>query len=101
MGKLKEIAMPTKTQLTIRIEKQWIDYARRYAAEHDTTVSLLVADFVRHLALKEQRVSPTPVLDRLSGILSPDVSVDEYYEHLEDKYGGHIGYRQMVPIRYR
>ena len=74
--------VPTKTKLTIRIEKQWLEYAKRYAAQHDTTVTQLVTDFLRHLALKDQATSPTPVLDRLSGILSPDVSVDEYYQHL-------------------
>ena len=80
--------MPNKTKLTIRTERQWLEYAKRYAAQHNTTVTQLVTDFFRHLALKDQSTSLTPVLDRLSGILSPDVSVDEYYEHLVEKYGG-------------
>ena len=79
--------MPAKTKLTIRTEKQWLEYAKRYAKRHDTTVTQLVTDFFRHLALKEKSASPTPVLDRLTGILSPDVSVDEYYKHLAEKYG--------------
>jgi hypothetical protein len=77
----------TKTKLTIRTEKQWIERAKAYAQRHDTTITQLVTDFFRHLELGEQPPSSTPILDRLTGILPPDVSTDEHHDHLTDKYG--------------
>ncbi|MFZ6026596.1 MAG: DUF6364 family protein [Chloroflexota bacterium] len=77
----------TKTKLTIRTEKHWIERAKAYAQRHDTTVTQLVTDFFRHLDLSETHPSSTPILDRLTGILPTEVSVDEHHEYLDEKYG--------------
>jgi hypothetical protein len=74
-----------KTKLTLRIEKPVIEAAKVYAKRHDTTLSRLVAEFLRSLERVEDR--PTaPILADLSGILSKDVSVDEHHAYLEKKY---------------
>ena len=75
-----------KTKLTLRIEKPIIESAKDYAQYHNTTLSRLVAEFLR--SLKTADVTPqTPILEALSGILPADVSLDEHRAYLEDKYG--------------
>lgn len=75
-----------KTKLTLRIEKPIIESAKDYAQFHQTTLSRLVAEFLR--SLKISGTTPqTPILESLSGILPADVSLDEHHVYLEDKYG--------------
>ncbi|MCK6627602.1 MAG: DUF6364 family protein [Anaerolineae bacterium] len=75
-----------KTKLTLRIEKPIIESAKDYAQLHHTTLSRLVAEFLR--SLKTSGTMPqTPILESLSGILPADVSLDEHHVYLEDKYG--------------
>lgn len=44
-----------KTKLTLRIEKPIIEAAKDYAQQHNTTLSRLVAEFLRSLKLAEDR----------------------------------------------
>ena len=76
-----------KTKLTLRIEKPLIESAKQYAAEHNTTLSKLVADYLRRVISAGDLTEATPVLHELSGILPADVSVGEYHQHLTEKYG--------------
>ena len=74
-----------KTKLTLRIEKPIIEAAKDYAQQHNTTLSRLVAEFLRSLGLAEDRPS-APILADLSGILPEDVSLEEHQAYLEKKY---------------
>jgi len=75
-----------KTKLTLRIEKPIIESAKEYAQYHNTTVSRLVAEFLRSLKVAEN-IPHTPILEELSGILPGDASLGEYKAYLEEKYG--------------
>jgi len=74
-----------KTKLTLRIEKPIIESAKQYAKHHDTSLSRLVAEFLRSLKIATD-APPTPILEDLSGILPSDASLAEYHMHLEEKY---------------
>jgi hypothetical protein len=74
-----------KTKLTLRIEKPVIESAKDYAQHHHTSLSRLVAEFLRSLKIVEDTPS-TPILEDLSGILPPEVSLAEHQAHLEKKY---------------
>ena len=74
-----------KTKLTLRIEKPVIESAKDYAQHHHTSLSRLVAEFLRSLKIATD-VPSTPLLDDLSGILPPDASLAEYHRRLEEKY---------------
>jgi hypothetical protein len=74
-----------KTKLTLRIEKPIIESAKEYALHHNTTLSRLVAEFLRSLQIAEAGPK-TPILDSLSGILPEDVSLEEHQAYLEEKY---------------
>ena len=78
--------MSTKTKLTIRVEKQWVDKSRDYAARRGTTLTQLISAYLRHLSTQDEMPTDTPILQRLNGVLPADVAVDEYYEHLEQKH---------------
>ena len=75
-----------KTKLTLRIEKPIIESAKDYAQYHNTTLSRLVAEFLRSLKTADTASKP-PILAELSGILPADVSLAEHQAYLEEKYG--------------
>ena len=74
-----------KTKLTLRIEKPIIEAAKDYARRHNTTLSGLVAEFLRTLNRVES-ATHSPILEDLSGILPQDISLDEHRDYLSDKY---------------
>jgi hypothetical protein len=74
-----------KTKLTLRIEKPIIESAKDYAQQHNTTLSRLVAEFLRSLKTAGA-TSKAPILEELSGILPADVSLEEHRAYLEEKY---------------
>jgi hypothetical protein len=76
-----------KTKLTIRVDREALELAKRYAADHNTSLSRLVSEFLKSLRRKEAARERLPVLHRLSGVLPPEASVEEYKAHLESKHG--------------
>lgn len=82
------MAMQEKQKLTLRLNKRLIEQAKQYAAEHNLSVSELVETFFLHLESVEEP-EHTPLVRRLTGLLPPDVDVQEAYRrHLVEKYGG-------------
>ena len=76
-----------KTKLTVRVPRDLLDGAKRYANEHDTTLTRLVSEFLHQLSIQDDSLADAPVVRRLSGALSPDASIDDYHKYLEKKYG--------------
>jgi len=65
--------MPEKTKLTVRIDRTALDRAKRYAADHNTSLSRLISEFLAMLDVEAQP-SRTPILSRLTGILPAEAS---------------------------
>lgn len=78
--------MPEKTKLTVRIDRRALDRAKRYAADHDTSLSKLISEFLGRLDT-EGRPARTPILTKLTGILPAGASIDDHRRHLVKKYG--------------
>jgi replication fork clamp-binding protein CrfC len=76
-----------RTKLTIRLSRQLVEGAKRYAKEHHTTLTKLVSEYLRQLSLRGDPLADAPTVRRLSGILSQDASVEDYHKYLEEKYG--------------
>jgi hypothetical protein len=76
-----------KTKLTIRVSRDLVEGAKRYAKEHDTSLTRLVSAYLRQLTLAGDPLADAPIVRRLSGILSHDATVKDYYRYLEEKYG--------------
>ena len=74
------------TKLTVRIPRDVLDRAKSYAGEHGTSLSRLIAEYLLHVSSPEELPADAPIVQRLSGILSVDVTVDEYRRYLDEKY---------------
>lgn len=79
--------MEDVSKLTIRLNRRLIEDAKRYATQHQTTVTQLVTAYLRYLTSHTQTSDDFPILRRLSGILPADVSTDAYQDYLVEKYG--------------
>lgn len=76
-----------ETKLTVRVPKAWLEDAKEYARQHNTTLTRLVSEYLRQLSGQSDFLEEAPIVRRLSGILSTDVSVADYRQYLEEKYG--------------
>lgn len=79
-------------KLTLRLEKELIAKAKRFAREHETSVSRIVADFFDNLQESGGSSRYGPITTRLRGSLrtkdeSPHASEDDYRRYLEEKHG--------------
>ncbi len=77
-----------KTKLTVRVPRDLLDDAKRYARENNTTLTRLVSEYLRRLGTRDILLADAPIVRRLTGILPLEASVEEYHEYLEGKYGG-------------
>ena len=77
-----------KIKLTVRVPRHLLEDAKRYAQEHDTSLTRLISEYLRRLSVQTVGHEDAPVVQRLSGILSTDVDLADYQRYLEDKYGG-------------
>lgn len=74
------------TKLTIRVPKHLLEYAKRHAKTHQTTLTALISAYLQHIPCESEGLDRAPVVRRLTGLLSPDDSIDDYKIHLEEKY---------------
>ncbi len=78
--------MATLRKLTLSIDEGVIQLAHRYSREHNVSISRLVTNYLAGLADSESDPRVSKTVRRLRGILPPDVTLDEYRQHLEKKY---------------
>jgi hypothetical protein len=76
------------TKLTVRVPRHLLANAKRYAQAHQTTLTELISTYLQHILTESEVLDQAPVVRRLTGLLSPDVSSNDYKKHLEEKYGG-------------
>ncbi len=80
--------MENVSKLTVRLNRRLIEDAKRYAEQHQTTVTQLIAAYLRYVTAQKQSPDDLPILRRLSGILPADISTDVYQDYLAEKYAG-------------
>ena len=76
-----------ETKLTVRVPRHLLANAKRYARAHQTTLTELISAYLQRIPSESEILDHAPVVRRLTGLLSPDVSTEDYKKHLEDKYG--------------
>lgn len=74
-----------ETKLTVRVPRSLLENAKRYAEANDTTLTALIEAYLRHIPAQTP-LENAPLVQRLSGILSQQVSPEDYRKHLEEKY---------------
>ena len=77
----------SETKMTVRVPRDLLENAKRYAQQHDTTLTRLVSNYLRRLSTQDDPLAEAPIVQHLSGALSPDVSEADYKSYLEGKYG--------------
>jgi hypothetical protein len=71
---------------SIRVPRELLEEAERYAIANGTSLTRLVSDFLRQLVAAREPLADTPLVRRLSGTLSREVSKEDYKAYLEQKY---------------
>ena len=66
-----------KTKLTVRVPRELHENAKRFTAEHNTTLTDLIEVYFRRLS-SGQSIENAPIVSRLSGRLAMDVSIQDH-----------------------
>ena len=75
-----------ETKLTVRVPRDLLENIKRYAAQNNTTLTNLIEAYLRRIPAQPP-LENAPIVRRLSGTLSSNVTVQDYKEHIEEKYG--------------
>ena len=75
-----------ETKLTIRIDRVTLEGAKRFAREHGTSLTRLVTGHLERLGAEDEGLGAAPVTRRLTGVLPPEASLQDYRKHLEHKH---------------
>jgi hypothetical protein len=76
-----------ETKLTVRVRRDLLDNAKHYAAKNHTTLTDLIEAYLQNIP-PQGLLENAPIVRRLTGILSQEITTDDYHKHLEEKYGG-------------
>jgi hypothetical protein len=74
------------TKFTVRVPSDLLENIKRYAAQNNTTLTNLIEAYLRRIPA-QQPLENAPIVRRISGVLPKDVSIQDYKEHIEEKYG--------------
>ena len=75
-----------QTKLTLRLEDDLIEQAKKYAKQEGKSLSQLVADYFK-VFNQTEKIKVAPVTRSLIGILSSNgLGTSDYKKHLEEKY---------------
>jgi len=78
------------TKLTLRLKKRVIDQAKKYAADHETSLSKIIENYLAAITSESNEENEiSPLVKSLSGIiqLPADFNHNEQYsKHLNEKY---------------
>jgi hypothetical protein len=75
-------------KLTVRAPRHLIANAKRYAQARQTTLTELISTYLQTIPAEPEVLDQAPMVRRLTGLLSPDLSNEDYKRRLEEKYGG-------------
>ena len=76
-----------ETKLTVRIPRELVNKAKQFAAQNHTTLTNLIEAYLQNIPVQGS-LDNAPIVRRLTGSLSQDISIVDYQKHLEEKYGG-------------
>jgi hypothetical protein len=76
-----------ETKLTVRVSRRLLENAKRYARENNTTLTELISAYLQQIPEAGSGLEDAPIVRRLTGSIAPDVSVEDYKKHLDEKYG--------------
>ncbi len=75
-----------ETKLTVRVPEQLLREAKRYARQNGTTLTRLISAYLLRITQEAPDLEDAPIVRRLSGSLSQEVSERDYRDYVENKY---------------
>ena len=75
------------TKLTVRVPRIYLENTKCYARAHNTTLTELISAYLQSIPSENAALDAAPVVRQLSGLLSGEISLENYHAHLEQKYG--------------
>jgi len=79
-----------ETKLTLRLKKKIIDQAKRYANDHETSLSKLIENYLSAITNESRSIEKiSPLVQSLSGVIQLSENEDpkgKYQEHIKEKY---------------
>jgi hypothetical protein len=75
-----------QTKLTVRVSRASLENAKRYATENNTTLTKLIEAYLRRIPAHPS-LEDAPIVQRLIGTLPPNITIQDYKDHLDKKYG--------------
>jgi len=72
-------------KLTVRVSRDLLDNVKVYAEKNNTTLTDLIESFLKNIP-SQIPLENAPIVRRLSGSLPKNLSVQDYRDHLEEKY---------------
>jgi len=79
-----------ETKLTLRLKKKVIDQAKKYANDHQTSLSKLIENYLSVITNESKSIeSISPLVKSLSGVIQLAENEEpnrEYHEHINEKY---------------
>ena len=73
------------TKLTVRVSRDLLENVKVYAKKNNTTLSDLIEAFLKNIP-SQYPLENAPIVRRLSGSLPQNVSIQDYKDHLDEKY---------------
>jgi hypothetical protein len=79
-----------ETKLTLRLKKKVIDQAKKYANDHETSLSKLIENYLSAIT-NETKTDETisPLVKSLTGVIHLSATEDlkeKYHKHINEKY---------------
>ena len=79
-----------ETKLTLKLKKNIIDRAKKYANDHETSLSKLIENYLEAITSSSTgQDNISPLVKSISGVIKlPDDfnQKDNYHQHLNEKY---------------
>ena len=79
-----------ETKLTLRLKKKVIDQAKKYANDHETSLSKLIENYLSAITSESKSINNiSPLVQSLSGVVQLPGNEDPkeiYHEHINEKY---------------
>ncbi len=75
-----------ETKLTVRVPRDLLENVKRFAARQNTTLTDLIEAYLRQIP-DQSLPGEAPITRRLSGVLPSGVDIQDYKNHLDEKYG--------------
>lgn len=75
------------TKMTVRVPRRLLENAKRYATQHNTTLTQLISAYLDRIPTESELMDSAPNVRQLSGVLSQNITLEDYKKHLEEKYG--------------